>query len=112
MMRRSATLMFCGKDSQVRTGHQHRRIAERVLMYLPRPLDRVAQLRRGEVLGAADVEDDLLAPRDEVDGGGALRDGVGGGDRGAVVVGGVSTVVPRPRAGPVSGGCAISPVAH
>ena len=54
-------------------------------MYLPRPLDRVAQLRRGEVLGAADVEDDLLAPRDEVDGGGELRDGVGGDDDGAGV---------------------------
>src|SRR5258708_40323048 len=55
-------------------------------MYLPRPLDRVAQLRRGEVLGAADVEDDLLAPRDEVDGGGELRDGVGGGEHGAGLV--------------------------
>src|SRR5258707_9443028 len=33
----------------------------RPLMYLRRPLDRVPELRRREIRGAADVEDDLLA---------------------------------------------------
>src|SRR5260370_19263837 len=53
-------------------------MSARPSMYLPR----APQLRRGEVLGAADVEDDLLAAGDEVDGGGELLHGVGGDDDG------------------------------
>ncbi len=56
-------------------------MSARPSMYLPR----APQLRRGEVLGAADVAHDLLAAGDEVDGGGELLHGVGGDDDGAGV---------------------------
>ena len=63
---------------------------------LARPLQRVAQLRRREVGRAADVEDDLLAPRDQVDRRRQLPHRIGRDHHRAVEVGVDHVVMRRP----------------